>query len=316
MRKTINTILLTKPGRKMRIRYFIVFLFVGVSIYSGCQKDKGTSPVEPPTEGSTGSQQTYTEKINNAAWDSTWVSDAVLWKYYHFTDLFNAYESVTVFDVDLNNKKLTIKIPYVTTGSFLKTSDGAVSVGAVAAINGSYFDTKNGGSTVFFESQGKVISYTSSHIPSYRNNAGFSIDKDGNVSIIKIPTSGWTSTSTYDLLTSGPILVYNGKVMDQADNTFNTGRNPRTAIGLTKDNQLIAVVVDGRAIQSAGMTNTELAEVMQALGCQTAMNLDGGGSSTAWVKGSGVVNYPSDNKKFDHGGERAVATVIAFVMKN
>ncbi|MBX6379374.1 MAG: phosphodiester glycosidase family protein [Thermoflavifilum aggregans] len=316
MRHTNYTIQSTRPARKVKRRYVIVLLFLSVFFSPGCRKDSGTRPAESPTGDSTGSSQTYAQQLANADWDSTWVSDAVLWKYYHFLNLFSAPESITVFDVDLNNKKLTVKIPYVTTGSFLKTSEGAASVGAVAAINGSYFDTKNGGSTVFFKIQGKIITQTSTAIPSYRDNAGLSIDKNGKVSIIRRPTSGWETTNTYDLLTSGPILIYNGEVMDQVDDSFNNERNPRTAVGLTDDNHLIAVVVDGRFSQSAGMTTKELAEVMQALGCQTAMNLDGGGSSTAWVKDRGVVNYPSDNKQFDHGGERAVATVIAFVMKN
>jgi len=43
------------------------------------------------------------------------------------------------------------------------------------------------------------------------------------------------------------------------------------------------------------------------------MNLDGGGSSTLYVNGAtetGVVNHPSDNKKFDHLGQRPVANII------
>jgi exopolysaccharide biosynthesis protein len=60
------------------------------------------------------------------------------------------------------------------------------------------------------------------------------------------------------------------------------------------------------------MTIEEIASVMKALGCVNAMNLDGGGSSTAYVMNRGVVNYPCDNQKFDHEGERGVATVIVF----
>jgi exopolysaccharide biosynthesis protein len=43
------------------------------------------------------------------------------------------------------------------------------------------------------------------------------------------------------------------------------------------------------------------------------MNLDGGGSSTLYIRNAtdnGVVNYPSDNKKFDHEGQRSVANII------
>ena len=73
---------------------------------------------------------------------------------------------------------------------------------------------------------------------------------------------------------------------------------------------MIVVVVDGRSSQSQGLTIPQLSSLMKALGCVSAVNYDGGGSSTAWVKGEGVVNFPSDNGKFDHEGERAVATVF------
>lgn len=47
-------------------------------------------------------------------------------------------------------------------------------------------------------------------------------------------------------------------------------------------------------------------------------SLDGGGSATLWVRGQpdrGVVNYPSDNKAYDHKGERPVSNAIAVISK-
>ena len=43
---------------------------------------------------------------------------------------------------------------------------------------------------------------------------------------------------------------------------------------------MYAVAVDGRSRDDAGMTLEELAALMAALGCSTAMNLDGGGSTS------------------------------------
>lgn len=287
----------------------LLTLFVLTTLgYTGCSKDKDNKPDNPPTE----QPQTDAEKVAKAKWQTTKVSDAVTWKYFHFDDLFNARQSVTVFEVDLNNKNLKIDIPYVKSG-FLKTSEGGASVRAVAAINGGYFDTNSGGSTVFFKKDGEVINSTRSGFTSYRENAGMAIDKNGKVTIVKKPSAGWKSVDAETLLVSGPLLMENGKTVDQADQAFNTNRHPRTAVGVTKDNRLIAVVVDGRSNQSFGMTTPEMAEVMKALDCVDAMNFDGGGSSTAYIRNRGVVNHPSDNKKFDHEGERGVATVIAFI---
>jgi exopolysaccharide biosynthesis protein len=61
------------------------------------------------------------------------------------------------------------------------------------------------------------------------------------------------------------------------------------------------------------MSIPELQHLLKWLGCRDAINLDGGGSTTMYVKGQpeeGVVNFPSDNKKWDHEGQREVANAI------
>jgi MYXO-CTERM domain-containing protein len=53
------------------------------------------------------------------------------------------------------------------------------------------------------------------------------------------------------------------------------------------------------------MTCKELATLMEGLGAHDALNFDGGGSTTMWIKGKGVVNHPSD------GAQRVVANHLA-----
>lgn len=290
--------------KSMYILLSVLFLSFG---YASCGKDKPQTPAPANNQPKTDS-----EKIKTARWDTKKVSGAVTWKYHHFEDLYKSKQSITVFEIDLNHPLLKIDIPYVNSG-FLKTSEGAASVRAVAAINGGYFDTQTGGSTVFFRKDGETITTTRAGFTAYREDAGLAIDASGNVSIVKKPQGGWAASGASTLLVSGPLLMLEGKTVDQADKPFNMNRHPRTAVGINKDNKLIAVVVDGRNAQAQGMTTVELAGLMKDLGCIGAMNFDGGGSSTAWVRNRGVVNYPSDNSKFDHEGERGVATVIAFV---
>jgi exopolysaccharide biosynthesis protein len=89
--------------------------------------------------------------------------------------------------------------------------------------------------------------------------------------------------------------------------------HPRTAIGTRNCRKIIIVTIDGRTSEAAGMTLEELAEMMMLLKCKDAINLDGGGSTTMWINNkpfNGVVNMPSDNKKFDHEGERSVANIL------
>lgn len=101
-------------------------------------------------------------------------------------------------------------------------------------------------------------------------------------------------------VSGGPRLVRNGIALtdfsaEKFDNNFTNNRHPRTGIGLSKEGDLIMVVVDGRSPISRGMTLVEFADQLLKLGCVDAINLDGGGSSTLYLSGS-VINRPSDGK--------------------
>lgn len=75
--------------------------------------------------------------------------------------------------------------------------------------------------------------------------------------------------------------------------------NPRSAIGYTKNNEIILCVVDGRSASNRGVTLKELSAIMLEAGAWYAVEMDGGGSSALFVKDR-IVNAPSD------GSERAV----------
>lgn len=294
----------------MKKYYFLlIFAFLFTS-FTACSSEDDSVTEEPPIVEE---PKTNAEKIEAADWDENAVTDEITWKYAYFTDLFSSNQSVTVFEVDLHDDDVVIEIPHVS-NSFIKTSDAAWSVGATAAVNGSYFDTSNGGSTVFLKKDGTVINETRGGFTWYRENAGFGIDADGNPVIVSKPSSGWSSLDTPTLLASGPMLVMDGEEIEQVDQAFTQNRHPRTAVGLTDDGRLLMVVVDGRTSEAHGMTTQELAELMAVLGATSAMNLDGGGSSTAWIKTRGVVNHPSDNGNFDNEGERGVATAIGIIV--
>lgn len=92
-------------------------------------------------------------------------------------------------------------------------------------------------------------------------------------------------------------------------------RHPRTAVALTDDNDLLLIVVDGRRPGKAeGMNAKELTMFLKKhFAVRWALNMDGGGSSTMCIKGKGapntnVVNFPTDNNREDHYGQRSVCT--------
>ncbi len=91
------------------------------------------------------------------------------------------------------------------------------------------------------------------------------------------------------IISGGPYLMKAGKIyIDTAPEklTAITGRNPRTAVGYTKNNVMIIVTVEGRKEGSSGVTLTELAKIMSDLGCYEAINLDGGSSTVMYAGGS------------------------------
>lgn len=104
----------------------------------------------------------------------------------------------------------------------------------------------------------------------------------------------------------GPTLVRDGKSMEWSGFLM---RHPRTAIGWNKEH-IFLVEVDGRQSGlSVGMTLPELSAYMLKLGCEQAMNLDGGGSATMWVGGN-VMNSPSE------GEERPGANTLVIFRKS
>lgn len=120
------------------------------------------------------------------------------------------------------------------------------------------------------------------------------------------------------VMLSGPLLLHRNKPELLDSSAFNKARNPRSAIAVIKRNKIAFITVDGRNDNAKGMSIFELAKIMKWLDYKDAINLDGGGSTTLWVnKGqdNGVVNYPSDNKKWDHEGERKVANVVLVLRK-
>lgn len=110
----------------------------------------------------------------------------------------------------------------------------------------------------------------------------------------------------YSVVGGNPLVVDNGLPVKPADCAPHfCDRHPRSAIGLSQDGKtLILLAVDGRKPDSKGMTTEQVGKLMASLGAHRALNFDGGGSTALFIKGSGVVNRPSD------GQERVVANHI------
>ncbi|MGW1819029.1 phosphodiester glycosidase family protein [Streptomyces sp. NPDC002125] len=106
------------------------------------------------------------------------------------------------------------------------------------------------------------------------------------------------------------LLVVDG-VAQNHDGEGNNTAAPRTAVGFSKDGRTMQVVtVDGRQADSGGVTLTELGAMMRGAGSYSALNLDGGGSSTLVAREPGSDELQVENSPSD-GSERTVPNGLA-----
>lgn len=262
------------------------------------------------------------QKGISSGWATKEIAPGVHLSHKYFTSLFHAPENINMLNLNLSDTTLTIKIAY--NDSLLETaSDFGKANHAVAAVNGNFFNTHIGGSVCFLKVDGRVVNRTHDELDGtlylpWLDTAAMAIGRN-HIAIITRPGGGWAHNH-YDfptIISAGPLLIWNSKIVQQRQHRFNDTRYSRTGIGLTKDHHLLIITVDGNAKESAGVTIPEFAKLFKALKCVSALNFDGGGSTTMWVSGepgNGVVSHPTDNKKYDHFGERKVANAI-LIMK-
>ena len=162
--------------------------------------------------------------------------------------------------------------------------------GAVLAINGDFYGSRKSGWCL----RNGVL---------YRDTAASSatelllVDASGDFSIAddRTMTAG-DADGLWQIFSFGPALVTDGEVSvaDGDEVARSMASNPRTAIGQIGPLHYAFVVTDGRTEESAGLSLVQLADLMLDIGCETAYNLDGGGSSTMVFQGE-VVNNPTTN---------------------
>lgn len=178
----------------------------------------------------------------------------------------------------------------------------------IAGVNADFFNMENGVPEEMVWKKGKMLK--DDFLP-HRSFMG--VLKSGKVIIGDSLLYSRKKKHVEEALGGNQLLLKNGKVIPQLNNSFSLTRHPRTAAGIINKHTVLFVVIDGRQPEySNGMPLDELARLMQILGAKTAINLDGGGSSTLvsldaktgkWI----LRNKPSGKR------ERAVADVWTVV---
>jgi len=178
---------------------------------------------------------------------------------------------------------------------------------ALAAVNGGGFQDPDGTGT-----GGLPVGVTASfgHLSYYPDLTGdyvIGLDTKGRLDVGKWTLQQARALGLRDAVSFKPLLVVGGQPqITNGDGGWGIG--PRTAIGQRADGTIIFVVIDGRQPGSIGATLRQVQDVMLREGAVTAVNLDGGSSTTLWYQGR-VVNSPCCSPN----GQRYIAT--AFVVQ-
>jgi hypothetical protein len=164
------------------------------------------------------------------------------------------------------------------------------------------------------------------HVPvraPYAERRGSVVIDDGAVRLVE--RSAAPARPPGDLVQAGPLLVVDGRIVFDADDDregfsagaaqfdsdITDGRYPRAALGVSSES-LVAVACDGRRSNvDGGLSLHELAEAMVELGAESAINLDGGGSTTLVHRGH-LLNRPYSSQDQPAPASRPVVSALAF----
>lgn len=270
-------------------------------------------------------------------WDIDSLATGIIRYHYNgYYEPMQAFQNVNVLEMDLNGKEYGLKLV------FEEKLDSLSAVGqrykAFAGINGTYEPDAS-----YVKIDGKFFARNNlekNHQRYWKHEGAlFYNPQTGHAEIRFATDREYEESPVPNILSGAPMLIDNynpvglwftGSTdslcldsLPYEDYRRHQGvRHPRTAVALTKDGKLLLVTVDGRDRRAQGMSAAELTSFLRRyFDPQAALNIDGGGSTTMWIQNPGdgnspVVNYPTDNKRFDHYGQRLVTSFILITPKS
>lgn len=249
--------------------------------------------------------------IASADWEVTSPAEGIVHKRASFASLYKGNQYVNLVEI---SPKAKMYYGIAASDQMKQTSLIAQENQAAAAINGSFYNMKKGNSVCYYRIGREVVDTTSaSEFRSRVTGAVYTHKRRLRIMPWSPDIEAMCRQRRGILLASGPLLMDDGELCtwEACDSNFIHSKHPRSAIFRTKDNCVVFITVDGRSPGNAiGVNIPELAHLIATLGGYDALNLDGGGSTTLWTEAQGVLNCPSDNRKFNHQGERKVSNIV------
>ena len=291
---------------------------------SSSSSSSGSSGVENPPEQQNGYYEDKTLDEILALYTPTKVFEER--KHYSDSDVYiditthrDAADTTTYYVADIRIKNLgyyrtaLAKDKFGQNAATERTSDICNRKKGILAINGDTYGSHPDG-YVIRNGNLKEGQYRSTKRLEKRTNTNKAEDliikKDGTFEIIDENVTSFeevVAKNPLHVFSFGPALVNKNVVTAQENEEVGTAlsgnKNQRCAIGIISPGHYCFVVSDGRTKESYGLSLLSLAKIMQDLHCETAYNLDGGGSATMYLEdGTGnatglghLVNYPHQN---------------------
>ena len=234
-------------------------------------------------------------KIATYDWTIHTVRPGLIYKTGQFTLFGSTTRRIHVLDVTLDANNI-LGIGFTTNNK--PTVDMCMDYDAVAGINAGYFPMS--GATdkdPYIRINGTTVQVGHEKVSTHFTNAALLIND--NIASIRKFTENATNlnekaaaipvSQARNMILCGPMLLTNGNIDGDLDmsKSHNSSSTARTGLGVTADGKRVFLVVVDYNQGATGVQTPQLAKILQALGADSAMNFDGGGSSTMFVKDQG-----------------------------
>jgi exopolysaccharide biosynthesis protein len=281
-------------------KHFKLLFFLVLFLFSHSDASEHLTEKKPLTD---------VEKIANIEWKVKEICEGIRLK----TTMLNLFDSPqAIFMVEIDTAEANVNYHIGMQEMLATTSSQANHQNAIVAINGSYFNMQKGYSRHFIKINNSILAYTEENEFNTRATGVFEVTNNSiDIGIWDKDKEFHEAVKADYAMASGPLIIDDGNNMNILNSAFVLNRHPRSFAAFAKGCFLL-VAIDGRSPGRAdGMSLMEVRIFARELGCTDAINLDGGGSTTLYVKGekgNGVVNVPSD------GSERPVKSIIYVTM--
>jgi hypothetical protein len=223
----------------------------------------------------------------------------------YYRSLLTNHSTLNLVVVDLNSRHWTLRA--VVNSSVDNVTSTARRYHASIAVNGGYFDSRSKKSVSFVVDEGSLVSTPrldpkfAKFLPQILNRSELRevVGEDGKEKFTIAPHYAPipAGAAIEESLQAGPELLPdyspqreafkrtlpNGRRIDAIGSTSTANRS---ALGITSFNKLIIISVtdDATNPDAGGATLVELADILESLGAVEAVNLDGGSSTTMYVR--------------------------------